>query len=91
MDTSPKSDIDEHGTERSTRRVRTPAERRAILREAAQPGASIAVVARKHGMNANLLFTALRTMTWSSLYLSDSRTDPGPTPSLLRSSAGTQI
>jgi transposase len=56
MDTLPKSDIEERDTERATRRVRTLDEKLAILREAAQPGASIAAVARKHGMNANLLF-----------------------------------
>ena len=56
MDTSPKSDIEDRGSERATRRVRTLDEKLAILREAAQPGASIAAVARKHGMNANLLF-----------------------------------
>lgn len=56
MDTSPKSDIEERATERATRRVRTLDEKLAILREAAQPGASIDAVARKHGMNANLLF-----------------------------------
>ena len=56
MDTSPKSDIEEHGTERTARRARSLDEKLAILREAAQPGASIAAVARKHGMNANLLF-----------------------------------
>ena len=56
MDTSPKNDIEERGTERATRHVRTLDEKLAILREAAEPGASVAAVARKHGLNANLLF-----------------------------------
>lgn len=58
MDTSPKSqvDVNEGGAERGTRRMRSLEEKLAILREAAEPGASIAAVARKHGMNANLLF-----------------------------------
>lgn len=57
MDTSPKRDIDEEGgAERATRRIRTLDEKLAILKEAGEPGASIAAVARKHGMNANLLF-----------------------------------
>lgn len=56
MDTSPKSEIDERAAERATRRMRTLDEKLAILKEAAQPGASVALVARKHGMNANLLF-----------------------------------
>lgn len=57
MDTSPKRGIDEEGSaERATRRIRTLEEKLAILKEAAEPGVSIAAVARKHGMNANLLF-----------------------------------
>lgn len=56
MDTSPKSEIDERAAERATRRMRTLDEKLTILKEAAQPGASVALVARKHGMNANLLF-----------------------------------
>ena len=54
MDTSGKS---ADGTERTTRRIRTLAEKLAILREAAEPGSSLAAVARKHGMNSNLLFS----------------------------------
>jgi transposase len=55
MDTSQKSDLDESG-ERASRRFRTLEEKLAILKEADGPGASVAAVARKHGMNANLLF-----------------------------------
>jgi transposase len=55
MDTSQKSDLDESG-ERASRRFRTLEEKLAILKEADEPGASVAAVARKHGMNANLLF-----------------------------------
>jgi transposase len=56
MDTSPKSEIDEGAAERATRRIRTLEEKLEIVREASKPGASVAAVARKHGMNANLLF-----------------------------------
>ncbi len=42
--------------ERASRRFRTLEEKLAILKEADEPGASVAAVARKHGMNANLLF-----------------------------------
>lgn len=56
MDTSPKREIEEGAAERATRRMRTLDEKLAILKEAAAPGASVALVARKHGMNANLLF-----------------------------------
>jgi transposase len=40
----------------SERRMRTLEEKLAIVREAAGPGASVAAVARKHGVNANLVF-----------------------------------
>lgn len=56
MDASTKSDVDERGVAVGTRRVRTFEEKLAILKEAAVPGASVAAVARKYGMNANLLF-----------------------------------
>jgi transposase len=56
MDTSPKSEIDEGAAERATRRIRSLEEKLEIVREASKPGASVAAVARKHGMNANLLF-----------------------------------
>lgn len=56
MDTSPKSEIEEVGAERASRRFRSLEEKLAILREAAKPGASLAAVARKHGVNANLVF-----------------------------------
>src|SRR5271154_1628866 len=54
MDASIKSDAGEG--ERSARRVCTLDEKLEILEEAARPGASMALVARKYGMNANLLF-----------------------------------
>ena len=38
------------------RRLRTNAEKRQIIEEALVPGASVAAVARKHGLNANLRF-----------------------------------
>ena len=41
---------------RGTRRIRTLAEKLQILKETTEPGASVASVARKHDMNANLLF-----------------------------------
>ncbi len=56
MDTSPESEVAEGGAERASRRIRTLEEKLAILREAAKPGASLAAVARKHGVNANLVF-----------------------------------
>ena len=41
---------------RPARRMRSLAEKRAIVAETRVPGASVAAVARRHGMNANLLF-----------------------------------
>lgn len=54
MDTSHKAD--EEPGERATRRLRTLEEKWRIVEEASRPGASVAAVARKHGLNANLLF-----------------------------------
>ena len=45
-----------------TRVMRSLAEKRAIVEEALRPGASVAAVARQHGVNANLLFG------WRRLY-----------------------
>jgi transposase len=59
MDTSVKRD-DEASSERPRRRMRTLQEKQALVLEALQPGSSIAAVARKHGVNANLLFGWLR-------------------------------
>jgi transposase len=42
--------------ERPARRHRSKQERRQIVEESLQPGASVAVVARRHGVNANQVF-----------------------------------
>jgi transposase len=54
MDSSVKGDTSENAP--ATRRIRTLAEKLSILAEADRPGASIAAVARRHGINANLVF-----------------------------------
>jgi transposase len=54
MDSSAKGDSSDNS--RATRRIRTLAEKLSILEEVDRPGASIAAVARRHGINANLLF-----------------------------------
>lgn len=56
MDTSAKSVSIESSVKRAPRRMRTIEEKLAIVEEATQPGASVALVARKHGVNANLVF-----------------------------------
>jgi transposase len=42
--------------ERATRRYRSKQERRRIAEESLQEGASVAVIARQHGVNANQVF-----------------------------------
>jgi transposase len=54
VDTSKKSESESE--ESATRRIRTLEEKLKILAEAAKPGASVALVARKHEVNANLVF-----------------------------------
>jgi transposase len=74
MDASSKSDVSEG--ERSGRRYRTLDEKLQILAEATRPGASMALVARKYGMNANLLF-AWRRLQQQGL-LESQRHAPAP-------------
>lgn len=44
------------------RRVRSEDEKRRIVGETFEPGASVSTVARRHGLNTNLLFTWRREM-----------------------------
>ena len=60
MDTSAKSDAQQSSVGRAARRMRTAAEKIAIVEEASRPGASVSTVARKHGVNANLVFGWIR-------------------------------
>ena len=46
----------------SKRRYRSKQERRAVVEETLRPGASVAVIARRHGVNANQVFH------WRKLY-----------------------
>ena len=52
----------QEGTEAKTRRSRSKQERRLIVEETFAPGASVAVIARAHGVNANQVFH------WRKLY-----------------------
>ena len=54
------------------RRYRSKRERRQIVEETLQPGASVAVIAREHGVNANQVFY------WRKLYR-EGRLDGAPT------------
>jgi transposase-like protein len=60
MDTSAKSGSGDASVDRTPRRMRTLEEKLAIIEEASQPNASVALVARKHGVNANQVFGWLR-------------------------------
>ena len=53
------------------RRYRSKQERRQIVEETLQPGASVAVIARQHGVNANQVFH------WRKLYR-EGRLEVGP-------------
>jgi transposase len=57
MDTMVVSVAGDGGPVRRRRIVRSEQEKRRILAEASEPGVSVAAVARRHGLNANLLFT----------------------------------
>ncbi len=55
----------------SKRQYRSKLERRQVVEESLQPGASVAVIARQHGVNANQVFH------WRKLYR-EGRLDVGP-------------
>jgi transposase len=79
MDTSSKATrTDSLGRRTAPRRKYSAAEKRRIVEESARPGASVAVVAQSHGINANQVFF------WRRLHrqglLADS---PGAPPPLL--------
>ena len=48
--------VDAEGTERRVRRWRSVAEKWQIVKLTMEPGASVALVARAHGLNANQVF-----------------------------------
>lgn len=54
--------MEEKGTGRKRQRRRTKQERREIVEETLKAGASVAVIARAHGVNANQVFA------WRKLY-----------------------
>ena len=60
MDTSAKSGSGDSSVERTPRRMRTFEEKLAIIEEASRPNASVALIARNHGVNANQVFGWLR-------------------------------
>jgi transposase len=61
----------------SKRRYRSKQERREVVEETLQPGASVAVIARQHGVNANQVFH------WRKLYREGRLDGAPPTAQLL--------
>src|SRR5437762_8192325 len=53
--------------ERRRRRAWSAAEKRRIVAETLEPGASVSIVARRHDLNANMLFTWRRQIGTSAL------------------------
>lgn len=58
---------EEAGSVRSVRRWRTVSEKRRIAELTLEPGASVALVARAHGVNANQVFKWRRALTRGEL------------------------
>jgi transposase len=63
-------------TARPRRQHRSKQERRQIVEETLEPGASVAIIARSHGVNANQVFQ------WRKLYR-EGRLDAKPAPAQL--------
>ena len=80
MDTSQQATVASKGREGSSaaqRQRRSIAEKRRIVEETLAPGASVAKVARAHGVNANQVFG------WRRLYLAGRLGEPKPGIKLL--------
>lgn len=80
MDTTPEvisKDTHRHTQSRTPRRLRSLAEKRRIVEETLVPGASVSIVARRHDVNANLVFG------WRKLYHAGLLTTPAPTAAVL--------
>jgi transposase len=71
-------EAEEIGAERRVRRWRSVAEKRRIVELTLEPGASVALVARAHGVNANQVFA------WRRAFKSGELADPAaPATALL--------
>ena len=80
MDTSQQATVtskDREGSSAAQRQRRSIAEKRRIVEETLAPGASVAKVARAHGVNANQVFG------WRRLYLAGRLGEPKPGIKLL--------
>ncbi|MBV8398379.1 MAG: transposase [Acetobacteraceae bacterium] len=64
-----------------SRRVWSSEEKRRIVQEAVQPGASVAEVARRHGLNANLVFAWRRMLRPTTATVGDASPGSLPAPS----------
>jgi transposase len=76
------------GGERRRRRIWSEEEKRRIVAETREPGSSVSIVARRHDLNANLLFTWRRTIGAASgsdgdaMRLVPAVITPGPVPAV---------
>lgn len=84
------------GRRTGPRRMRTIEEKRRIVEETLEPGASVALIARRHEVNANLLF-GWRRLYQRGLLVADAPAVTTPllpvtvtTPTLLPTSRGTR-
>jgi len=80
MDTSQQATVtprDREGSSAAHRQRRSIAEKRRIVEETLAPGASVARIARTHGVNANQVFG------WRRLYLAGRLGEPKPGIKLL--------
>jgi transposase len=69
------------GIAKRSRRTWSPEEKQRIVEETIRPGASVADVARRHGLNANLVFTWRRAMQPASSPVADVTPPAMPMPS----------
>ena len=74
--------------ERARRRSWSAAEKQRIIAESLQPGASVSVVARRHDINANQLFTWRRLARSGALVARDA--SPGFVPALVTAAEAAQ-
>jgi transposase len=73
----------ESGKTRRTHRVYSVEFKQQVVRETLEPGASVSLVARRHDINANVVFEWKRLYRLGKLALSDSGTLPTPLAQLL--------
>ena len=77
------SESKDQSCERPRRRSYDPAFKRALVAKTLEPGASVARIAREHGINANQLFTWRRRQLLAERNASSDQREGEPPPALL--------